>query len=362
MRHGARIGPALALLAWLAAPAGAQPGGGPAAGDAGPAAGVPRTIPAPVEEAEPPRVSASVSGKDIVLGGTFSLFVRAVYQPGVTVNLPAVLPLGGAFEEAARTDSTRVNPDGTITRDFELAILAFEVGELVIPPIPVTYAAHGRARDVMTEPVAIEVKSFLGEGEAALRDISGPVAVERRDLTLIYVAGGALAAIALIAALVIARRRWRRRQREVLARLPEAVQRSAHDEALSRLDALEATGALDSDDLKPAYLQMSEILRLYIGRRFGFPALDLTTVEIRRELEARPAGPPAAEMVTGWLELADLVKFAGYPASADEAREALYDARRFIDRTRAGAEAGGPGAPGGTETAAPPPFHAGEAP
>jgi hypothetical protein len=357
MKHGARIGrAAVALVAALAAPAGAQPGG-PAAGDAGPAAGVPRTIPAPVEEAEPPRVSASASGKDIVLGATFSLYVRAIYQPGVTVNLPAVLPLGGAFEETARTDSTKVNPDGTITRDFEVAILAFEVGELVIPPIPVTYAAHGRARDVMTEPVAVEVKSFLGEGEAALRDIAGPVAVERPDLTLVYVVGGALAAIALIAALLVARRRWRRRQREVLARLPEAVQRSAHDEALARLDALEATGALDADDLKPAYLKMSEILRLYIGRRFGFPALDLTTVEIRRELEARPGGPPAAELVTGWLELADLVKFAGYPASADEARQAFYEARIFIDRTRAGTEAGGPGGP---EAAAPAPVQAGE--
>ena len=234
------------------------------------------------------------------------------------------------------------------------------VGELIIPPIPVTYAAHGRARDVMTEPVAVEVKSFLGEGEAALRDIAGPVAVERRDLTLIYVAGGALAAIALLTALMIARRRWRRRQRDVLARLPEAVQRSAHDEALARLDALEANGALDADDLKPAYLQMSEILRLYIGRRFGLPALDLTTVEIRRELEARPGGPPAAEMVTGWLELADLVKFAGYPASGDEAREALYHARIFIDRTRAGNDAAGPGAPGGPEAPAPAPVQAGE--
>jgi BatD DUF11 like domain len=326
---------AVGLVLALAGPARAQPRSPQGSQGQGSSPG---TVPAPVLEAEAPTVSAATSDKQVVLGSTFYLFVRVVHQPGVQVNLPASLQLGGAFEATARTDTTRVNADGTITRDFEVALLAFEVGDLVIPPIPVTYAAYGRAHEVQTEPVSIEVKSFIGEGEATLRDIAGPVGLDRRDLTLIYLGVGALTAIVAGVLLWLARRAWRRRRREVLARLPEAVQRSAHDEALARLDDLEASGALDAEDRKPAYLDMSEILREYIGRRFGFPALDLTTFEIRRELTSRPGGPAAADLVSGWLERADLVKFAGYEASADEARQALYDARIFIDRTRAGLE------------------------
>jgi hypothetical protein len=296
------------------------------------------SVPAPGLEAEAPRVSAGVSSQEVLLGDTFYFFVRVVYQPGVQVNLPASLVLGPAFEESARTDATRVNADGTITRDFEIAVLAFEVGDLTIPPIPVTYAAHGRALETMTDAVPVRVKSFLGEGEATLRDIAGPVGLERRDLTLIYVASGVALAVLLFAAGIILNRRLGRRRAEVLARLPEAVQRSAHDEALARLDDLESSDALDAEDLKPVYLAMSEILRAYIGRRFGLPALDLTTFEIGRELQSRPGGPVAAELITGWLERADLVKFAGYQASPDEARQALYDARIFIDRTRVGAD------------------------
>ena len=125
------------------------------------------------------------------------------------------------------------------------------------------------------------------------------------------------------------------------------MRRSAHEEALARLTEVEASGALDAEDRKPAYLEMSEILRAYIGRRFGFPALDLTTGEIRRELETRPDGAGAADLVYGWLEHGDMVKFAGYDASPDEARQSLYEARIFIDRTRPSAPAespeGGPG-------------------
>lgn len=321
------LGAELLLLA-LASSAAAQPGPGAGSG----------SVPAPVVEAEAPSASAATSSPEVILGATFYLFVRVVYQPGVQVNLPAALPIGAAFEESARSDSTRINADGTITRDFEIALIAFEVGDLVIPSIPVTYTAHGRAHEVATEPVSIQVKSFIGEGEAVLRDISGPVGLERRDLTLVYVGGGLAFAAALAGLGLFVARRLGRRRAEVLARLPEAVQRSAHDEAMARLDELESSDALDADDRKPVYLAMSEILRGYIGRRFGLPALDLTTLEIRSELQSRPGGPAAADLLSGWLERADLVKFAGYEASADEARQALYDARIFIDRTRVGVE------------------------
>jgi hypothetical protein len=307
---------------------------------------------------EAPAVTAAPSSQQVGLGQVFYLFVRVVHQPDMQVNLPATLPLGPAFEESQRTDSTRQNPDGTITREFEIALQAFEVGDLLIPPIPVTYAAQGRAQEVMTQAVPLEISGPVGDGEAELRDISGPVGIERPDLTLLYVAAAFGGALVFLALLLIIRRVWRRRRRRVLARLPEALQRSAHEEALARLDEVEGSGALDDEDRKPAYLAMSEILRAYLGRRFGFPALDLTTEEIRRVLGARPDGVAIADPVCDWLEQNDLVKFAGYDASPEEARQALYDARIFIDRTWVGAAlpdagAGAPTAPAEAAATAP---------
>ncbi len=301
-----------------------------------PAPSVP--APSPDTAAPPgnaPTVSASASSQQVALGQVFYLFVRVVYEPGTQVNLPASLPLGSSFEETDRTDSIEKNKDGTLTREYEIALQAFEVGELVIPPIPVTYAAQGRAQEVATQAVPIEVTSTIGDREATLVDIRPPVAVERPDYTLVWVAAVFAGAVVLIVLVLMLRGMFRRRRRRVLARLPEALVRSAPDEALARLAEVEASGALDDPDRKPAYLAMSEIIRAYIGRRWGFSALDLTTEEIRQNLVARPGGGAAADHVCSWLETSDFVKYARYDASPEEARQALYEARLFIERTRA---------------------------
>lgn len=293
----------------------------------------------------PPTVSASVSAPQVTLGQVFYLFVRVVHPPDMQVNLPASLPLGPAFEESRRTHTMTANADGTVTRDFEIQLQAFEVGDLVIAQIPVTYAAQGRAQEIATNPVPVQVQSYIGEGEAELEDIAPPVAVERRDWTLVYLGLGVVGAIVLVGGFFVLRRLVRRRRTMVFRHGGLVTRMLPPDqEALARLDEVEAAGLLDADDRKPAYLAMSEILRAYIGRRFEFPALDLTTEEIRHQLDTRLGSPDISDLVCPWLEQSDLVKFAGHDASPDEAREDLYEVRRFIERTRAAAVAPAPAA------------------
>jgi hypothetical protein len=107
-----------------------------------------------------------------------------------------------------------------------------------------------------------------------------------------------------------------------------------HEEALGKLKALEASGALDAPALKPTYLDMSEIFRDYLGRRFGFSSLDLTTSEMRTRLEAAPGCEEWQEAIFAWLSRCDLIKYANSAADPDEARDALYRARRLIESTK----------------------------
>jgi hypothetical protein len=320
-------------LALVAALAGLAPSAAWADSDAG-AAG---PVIIPTLEPGAPTLTVSPSARELGLGEVFYLFVEVTYAAGVEVNLPVTLPLGPAIEETARTDRLQRNPDGSLTRSFELALMVFDVGDLVIPPLPVTYVVAGEAHEVVSDTVPIRVHGVIGDGDGSLRDIAPPVPVVRRDLALVYVAGGSVAFLVLVA--LVWRLARRRHRRTVAVRAAAAAaQKPAHDEALARLDELEASGALDADDRKPAYLALSEIVRAYLGRRYGFPALDLTTAEIRSQVGEVTDGGAPLEAIVSWLDRCDLVKFANEDASQDEARQALYDARIFVERTRVGAE------------------------
>jgi hypothetical protein len=222
-------------------------------------------------------------------------------------------------------------------RELELEVVAWVVGDLQLPPIPVTYVVQGTAYVVQTDPVPIQVVSFIGEGEAELRDIAPPVPVSRTSWTLLSALIGAAAALLVgLVALVVVRRWRRRRRRDLPGRRVSGAGAPAvafDDQALARLDALERSGALEAADRRPFYFELSEIVRGYLGRRYGFPALDSTTAEIRSRLAAGE-GRPVAEQVGEWLERCDLVKYASYSADRDDARAALADARSLIEATR----------------------------
>ena len=129
-----------------------------------------------------PVAKAAVPASQVQLGRAFSVFITVTHDDGITVNLPASIEYGPGFEEpseARRSTEDRRRPDGTAVREFELELVAWSVGDLLLPPIPVTYVVQGTAYVVETEPVPVRVISFIGEGEGELRDIAPPVAVGR---------------------------------------------------------------------------------------------------------------------------------------------------------------------------------------
>jgi hypothetical protein len=287
-----------------------------------------------------PTVAARVAAEDVTLGDSFDVTVEVVRARALTVSLPATLDLGPAFAEESRSIASRDNGDGTVTDTFSLTVGAYDVGDLELPAIPLTYMAGGERRTLQTLPIPVEVQSYVGEGEEELRPIAGPVDVMRRDMTLVYGLAAVGGAFALVIAIGVARWAWRRRA------VPQPIAAEApvvppQEEALARLKALESSGALDAENLEPAYTALSEIVRVYLGRRFGFPAPDLTTDEINADLARRDEAAPVRDDLRQWFAICDVVKFAEYPSSADEARAALYQARQIVQRTAPAVEATG---------------------
>jgi hypothetical protein len=287
-------------------------------------------------EAGTPEVSAAASPAVVRLGATFTLFVTVTFDPGVEVNLREPVDLGPAFEVRRRDSVDRAGVGTKRVRDYQLEVIAWEVGDLQLPPIAVTFTLGGHAGQTATNAVPIRVDSVLGAvvDDPHMRGDAPPALLTARDWFWAYVsAAAAIGITALVALLVWMRRRAHTVQLTGGRTLPSRKLDTPGQRALARLLEIERSGVLDgtAPTRKAGYAAMVDVIRDYIGARYRVVTRDLTTSELLRAL----AQTPAAErtQIEAWLERCDVVKYGGLRTTSAEARAVLGDARAVVIAT-----------------------------
>ena len=296
-----------------------------------------RVIQIPLDAAAP-TVRAAAAPTIVPLGGHFTLYITATFGPGVNVNLREPLGLGAAFEIRRQVSEDHPTPDGRTTREWQLDVMPWEVGERLVPPVAVTFTYAGQAGQVATNPVPLKIVGALGDmvdDPRTMRGLAPPVALSVRDWLWIWVAAAIGAGLIVVAIAV-----WwhgRRKRRVVLptaytgVRVPRTDMTA--DRALAQLAALERTGALGRDaDRKAGYTEMVEVVRAYLGARFHLAVLDLTSAELVDKLAAAAPADDVAR-IAAWIAGCDLVKYGALRATADEAQQALARARGVITQS-----------------------------
>ena len=285
-----------------------------------------------------PDVNAAASPSVVSLGTHFTLFITATFGAGVEVNLREPVDLGAAFEVRRKLSEDRSSRDGRTTREWQIDVTPWELGELQIAPIAVTFTSQGHAGQVQTNPVPMKIIGVLGDlvdDPKALRGLAPPAGLWTRDWFWIWCATAAGAAIGVVIAALWLRTRRRRRTRQLvggaIARPPRIDMTS--ERALERLLAIEQSGVLARDgERKLGYAAIVDVIRAYLGARYRIAVHDQTSSELVRRLAAVAPNDDVA-LVTAWLDACDLVKYGGHRATFAEASKALVEARALIITT-----------------------------
>jgi len=279
-----------------------------------------------------PTVTARLDREEVHVGDSVAVHVTVIHRKDVGVSLPA-RPSLGKFTLLDADQVSKDLPDGRAQTDFVLRVAAYELGELEIPAIEVVASGPDRSlRTVAVGPFPLRVASLLANApDPKPRPAAGPVRAMQRDWRLVWGAG-----LVAVLAMVVAATLWVRRRLAARARRlrPPPPPAPAHVIALRRLAELRASDLLERGEMKEYYERLSLALRDFFGARFGFDALDMTTVELRDALGGIGApGLPVAE-VEGLLSGCDLVKFARHRPDGGVARGALDEAVHLVERTR----------------------------
>ncbi|MEY3013546.1 MAG: hypothetical protein RIT45_2281 [Pseudomonadota bacterium] len=348
---GALLGACCLLVAGIAAaqvPAAVPtPAADPAAVGA-PALG-PAAMPTPPADAAPKpapvTVKAHVEPAEPVFGDRVELVVELRYPQDVRAffpSRPALAPLLAIQGDPGRSDRREEPGDPpTIVETMRIPALVARSGLLRTRAIEIPWhrvAAGGGAGEsgtVKVPALQIAVRSGLGDETApTLAPLPPPLPLVEDNVPL-RIGMLILAMLALGGALTMLALRLLRDRLSV--REPEP-QIPPHVMAFARLDDLSGSERIETEEPRLVYGELSEILRAYLGERYRFPALDMTSTELIESLSQQSIrGLTIAELQDFTAE-GDLVKFARQAATPERLRDQLGWIRQVVQRTMQSAE------------------------
>jgi hypothetical protein len=240
----------------------------------------------------------------------------------------------GRFRVVSFARDEHRNADGSQRHEQTYTLEAPSSGKQRIPPLRFEMV-DGRSKppskpqEVLTEEVPLEVAPVKTEAIGAeLHAAPGKLDPDVGGTPWIVILLIASVVAVIGSGTILA---WR----ALAARRKIALQKSAYDEAVAKLRALEARGAPSSEAADDWFVSLSAIVRSYLERRYEIRAPELTTEEFllvasrAQELTAEHRG-----LLSSFLERCDRVKFAGYRPEAEESIATLAAARGFVEDTR----------------------------
>ncbi|HEX7451344.1 MAG TPA: hypothetical protein VF294_03630 [Polyangiaceae bacterium] len=204
--------------------------------------------------------------------------------------------------------------------------------EMILPPLPIAVSrASGELVTVCTAPHAVLVEDPIANAPNPAPK-GNPAA--RRQLE-IWTAAKHAAFVALIALLVgavaaLLISRWLRRPKKVP---PPPPPRPPWDVALEALHDIRHAGLTGEGRFAEVFDRVSDVLRRYLGDRYGYDGLESTT---REALGSLRQVTPQIEDLSGietFMRDADLVKFARLTPSEGECLDLLARAENIVTRT-----------------------------
>lgn len=265
------------------------------------------------------------------VGEVVEYHVRTVLPEGWELQVPESLHFAEGLRTRKEEIVMRRQPvEGGTEYELVIPLTVVRLGRLKIDERDfVAATAEGEEITLRAGRVSVVTGSlFPTESEPQAADAFEPLPVWERNWLLIWslVILGSVALAVLIT--IVLMRRARRR-----APKPEPPPKPAHEVAQARLQALMRKELVMKGLFEPFYTELSEILREYLGLRWKFDSLDMTTSELVAVMATKELAHDVSTQLGAMLGDFDLVKFAKLVPSATIADEDLQRVTTLVEAT-----------------------------
>lgn len=209
----------------------------------------------------------------------------------------------------------------------------FEPGQYDLPPIK--YFVQGDT--IVSNQVHLAVDSIKVDANGDIKDYKPIVGVPFKLIDYIpnVIANywwAWLLGLAVLAFLIFAYFKWYKKGINPFK--PEKKRLPPYEEAILALNNLKSQQLWQNGQHKEYYSALTDILRVYIERRFGINAVEMTTSEIMEQIKHNEEALQVKDQLSEVLEIADFVKFAKMQTLADDNEVAFQRTLNFVEHTK----------------------------
>jgi hypothetical protein len=264
------------------------------------------------------------------LGEHFEVEYVVTHEKGQRYELLAPSDTGD-FDYLSQKRSRQDGPTSTTTT-VRVSWAAFSLGKKSTPKVTFEVTQVDGVSRVEANGADIEITSSLPpdaeEKGVAMFDVHPSQPVPVRTYRLLWILGVVAAGLLLAYAI----NRFMKRPRKVVPVAPKPLA-PLHLRTVAALDALRQSNLPAKGEIKHFYFRLSEIVRGYLGERYGFDALECTTPELFDALyKLHTPGLPQVPL-RDFAQQSDFARYAKATPSLDECKGALEFAYSMVRST-----------------------------
>lgn len=282
-------------------------------------------IPALSVSAQVPKVTASIDSTVLEMGSraVITVDIADAAKKGQLIDLPE------AGTEQEGIDYIKVEAD-TFGGGYQykIQIQAFEPGQITFAPF--RYVTDGDTAE--SDFLTLKVMPVDLDSLETINPMESIVNPPRKWFD--YIPGWVLwviLAIALITIVICVALLYKKNGGLIIHK-PKPV--DPYEAAMSELNRLRERHLPESGREKEYYTTLVDILRVYLERRFGINAMEMSSTQILQSLRSNPETRDNQPRIKQILEIADFVKFANVRPMPDDNIKTFNNVVQFVEDTK----------------------------
>ena len=277
-------------------------------------------------------VEASIDSLEILIGEQAHISLQVSLDAGKQAILPTypdTIVKGVEVLDMAKPDTQYLNDNKRMLIKEVYTITSFDSALYYLPPMEVEvgdelYKSNPLALKVLSMPVdTLHPDQFFGTKDVMRPDFSWADWYGIITFAILWIP-----ALFLLVYLV---KRLKDNQ-PIIRKVKVEPPIPPHQKAMQEIERIKSEKVWQQGFTKEYYTQLTDTLRTYIEKRFGFKALEMTTDEIVERLQ--DVQDDALKEFRVLLKTADLVKFAKFIPMMNENDVNLLNAVNFINETK----------------------------